>query len=101
MAAHCSYIESKKEHWYPDPMFIFKDAEELHKLRLAVWLRHRMNHQDVGEKWVRRSLLVEEMVKLFRELDIQYRLLPLDINVRAMPPENSNRLPSNWTSTSS
>ncbi|KAG2706093.1 hypothetical protein I3760_05G088100 [Carya illinoinensis] len=92
-----SYIENKQEHWYPAPMFIFKDVEELNRLKIAVWLTHRMNHQDMGEKWARRSLLVEEMVKVFCELDIQYRLLPLDINVRTMPPENSTRLPSTWT----
>ncbi|KAF5449034.1 hypothetical protein F2P56_029522 [Juglans regia] len=93
-----SYIENKKEHWYPAPMFIFKDVEGLNRLKIAVWLTHTMNHQDMGEKWARRSLLVEEMVKVFRELDIQYRLLPLDINVRTMPPVNSTRLPSTWTS---
>ncbi|KAK6118841.1 hypothetical protein DH2020_047408 [Rehmannia glutinosa] len=46
----------------------------------------RMNHQDMGERWARRALLVEEMVKTFRDLDIEYRLLPMDVNVRNMPP---------------
>ncbi|XP_059436775.1 mechanosensitive ion channel protein 6-like [Corylus avellana] len=98
-----SYIESKEEHWYPAPMTIFKEVEELNRLKIAVWLTHRMNHQDMGERWSRRSLLVEEMVKIFRELDIQYRLLPIDINVPAMPPTpvNSTRLPSTWSETTS
>lgn len=74
-------------------MIIFKDVEDLNKLRIAVWLTQRMNHQDMGERWTRRSLLVEEMVKIFRELDIQYRLLPLDINIRALPPATSNVYP--------
>ncbi|GAV60685.1 MS_channel domain-containing protein [Cephalotus follicularis] len=95
-----SYIESKKDHWYPAPMIIVKDVEDLSRVRMAVWLTHRMNHQDMGEKWVRRSLLVEEMVKIFRELDIQYRLYPVDINVRTMPPVNSSRLPPSWTGSS-
>jgi hypothetical protein len=56
-----------------------------------------MNHQDMGERFIRRSLLLNEMMKIFRELDIQYRLLPLDINVRALPPVMSDRLPANWT----
>ncbi|KAF8040412.1 hypothetical protein BT93_B2597 [Corymbia citriodora subsp. variegata] len=71
-----SYIENKKDHWYPAPMIIFKDVEDLNERRIVVWLTHRMNHQDMGEKWARRALLVEEMVKIFKELDIQYRLLP-------------------------
>jgi hypothetical protein len=86
-------------------MTIFKEVEELNRLKIAVWLTHRMNHQDMGERWSRRSLLVEEMVKIFRELDIQYRLLPIDINVRAMPPApvpvNSTRFPSTWSETTS
>ena len=48
----------------------------------------------MGEKFARRSLLMEEMIKIFHELDIQYRLLPVDINVRAMPPVISTRLPT-------
>ncbi|KAJ6314335.1 hypothetical protein OIU78_017913 [Salix suchowensis] len=92
-----SYIESKRDHWYPSPMIIFKDVEDLTRVRVAVWVTHRMNHQDMGERFVRRSLLLDEMMKIFRELDIQYRLLPLDINVRALPPVMSDRLPASWT----
>lgn len=81
----CSYIEGNKAHWSPSPMFVFKDVEELNRLRLAVWLSHRMNHQDSGERWARRSVLVEQVVKVCQELDIQYRLLPIDINVHSLP----------------
>lgn len=77
-------------------MIIFKDAEDLNRVRIAVWLTHRMNHQDMGERFSRRSLLLEEMVKIFKELDIQYRLLPVDINVRALPPVSSERVPPSW-----
>ncbi|GKV02868.1 hypothetical protein SLEP1_g15251 [Rubroshorea leprosula] len=100
-----SYIENKKEHWYPAPMFIFKDVEELNRVRFAVWLTHRMNHQDMGERWVRRALLVEEMTKIFRELDIPYRLYPVDVNIRSLhtpvPNITSDRVPPNWTTSAS
>ncbi|XP_059653901.1 mechanosensitive ion channel protein 6-like [Cornus florida] len=92
-----SYIESKKDHWYASPLIVLMEFVELNQLKLAVWMRHRMNHQDMGEKWSRRALLVEEMVKIFKELDIEYRLLPRDINIRSMPPLNSTQLTSNWT----
>ncbi|GLT62275.1 hypothetical protein SLA2020_349240 [Shorea laevis] len=99
------YIDNKKDHWYPAPMFICKDVEDLNRVRFAVWLTHRMNHQDIAERWVRRSLLVEEMAKIFRELDIQYRLYPVDINVRSLPTPTptvtSDRLPPNWTAAAS
>ncbi|KAI9186468.1 hypothetical protein LWI28_017535 [Acer negundo] len=46
------YIEEKKkDHWYPSPLFIFKDVEELNRVRIAIWLTHKMNHQDMGERW--------------------------------------------------
>lgn len=97
-----SYIESKKEHWYPQVQIVLKDVEELNKMRYALWLTHKMNFQDVGEKWERRALLLEEMVRIFQELDIQYRLLPIDINVRAMPPTTTTGLPpSNFSATTS
>ncbi|XP_044474168.1 mechanosensitive ion channel protein 6-like [Mangifera indica] len=101
-----SYVDNKKDHWYPQPMIIFKELEELNRVRIAVWLTHRMNHQDMGEKWLRRALLVEEMFKIFKELDIQYRLYPIDINVRAMPsmpsmhPMNFDRISSTRPATS-
>ncbi|KAG8368041.1 hypothetical protein BUALT_Bualt15G0004200 [Buddleja alternifolia] len=93
-----SYIENRSDHWYPSPSVVLMNLEDLCGLKLSVWMRHRMNHQDMGEKWKRRALLVEEMVKIFKELDIEYRLYPIDINIRAMPPLNSSRIPPTWTS---
>ncbi|XP_059656512.1 mechanosensitive ion channel protein 6-like [Cornus florida] len=95
------YIENKSDHWYPAPMIVMRDVEDMNRLKFSVWLSHRMNHQDMGERWVRRAALVEEMVKVFRELDIQYRMLPLDVNVHNMPVLTSNRVPSTWTTCAS
>ncbi|KAI4367242.1 hypothetical protein MLD38_023004 [Melastoma candidum] len=91
-----SYMESKKEHWAPGPMLIMKDMDDLNRVRFALWFGHRMNHQDMGEKWARRALLVEEMVNIFKDLDLQYRLFPIDINVRSMPVPSSARVPPGW-----
>lgn len=93
---HCSYIENRNDYWYPAPSVVLMNLEGLQMLKMSVWVRHRMNHQNMGEKWKRRELLVEEMVNVFRELDIEYRLYPVDINIRAMPPLNSSRVPSTW-----
>lgn len=87
-------------------MIIMKELEELNRVRMAIWLCHRINHQDMGERFSRRSLLIEEMVKIFQELDIQYRLLPIDINVCAMPSmtppgTSTTRLPPHWTAPTS
>ncbi|KAB1203601.1 Mechanosensitive ion channel protein 8 [Morella rubra] len=95
------YIESKNEHWHPAPFLIMRDVREMNKLMMSVWPLHKMNFQDMGERWNRRALLIEEMIKVFRELDIEYRMLPLEVNVRNVPPQISNRLPSNWTTCAS
>ncbi|CAJ2630921.1 unnamed protein product [Trifolium pratense] len=92
-----SFVDNKKEHWYPSPFIVLKDHEQMNMVRLAIWPTHRMNFQDMGERFIRRSLLIEELIKIFKDLDIQYRLMPLDINVRAVPT-TSDRLPPSWTS---
>ncbi|KAL7613055.1 hypothetical protein Lser_V15G04981 [Lactuca serriola] len=92
-----SYIENKSDHWYPAPIICLRDIEDMNRLKISIWPSHRMNFQDMGERWQRRALLVEEMIKVFRDLDIEYRKLPVDMNVRNMPTVTSNRLPSTWT----
>ncbi|XP_047959591.1 mechanosensitive ion channel protein 8-like [Salvia hispanica] len=94
------YVDNRSDHWYPAPLIVMRDMEDMNRLKFSVWLSHKMNFQDMGERWARRSLLVEEMVKIFRELDIEYRMLPLDVNVRNMPPISSTRVPSNWNAIS-
>ncbi|CAI8601748.1 unnamed protein product [Vicia faba] len=91
-----SYVDNKKEHWYPSPFIVLKDHDQLNMVKVAIWPTHRMNFQDMGERFIRRSILIEELMKIFRDLDIQYRLMPLDINVRAMPT-SSDRVPASWS----
>ncbi|KAK9666748.1 hypothetical protein RND81_14G208200 [Saponaria officinalis] len=81
-----SYIVNKKEHWYPEPLVIIKDAEGLQMLRIAVWFQHRINHHDMGERYIRRSILLEECVKIFKEFDLDFRVSPINVNVHSMPP---------------
>ncbi|KAL1820739.1 hypothetical protein ACET3Z_015608 [Daucus carota] len=90
------YIENRTDHWYPAPLIVLRDLDDMNRLKISIWLSHRMNFQDMGERWVRRALLVEEMIKVCRELDIEYRMLPVDVNVRNMPAVTSTRVPSNW-----
>ncbi|KAL8126385.1 hypothetical protein AgCh_013615 [Apium graveolens] len=93
-----SYIEKKSDHWYPAPVIVVRDIEDMNRLKISLWLFHLINFQDMGKRWMKRALVVEEMIKTFKELDIEYRMLPLDMNVRSMPAIVSNRLPSNSTS---
>ncbi|KDP36863.1 hypothetical protein JCGZ_08154 [Jatropha curcas] len=91
------YIEGNNDHWHPNANIIAKDLEDMNKINMLLWVTHKLNFQRSGERWSRRTLLVEQMIKVFKELDIEYRLLPLDVNVRNLQPLNSSRLPSNWT----
>ncbi|CAE5967314.1 unnamed protein product [Arabidopsis arenosa] len=95
-----SYVDNKKDYWYPAPMIVFLSMDDLNSVKIAVWLTHRMNHQDMGERYIRRGLLLEEVAKTCRELDIEYRLYPLSINVRSLPPTanqpSSGRVPPSW-----
>ncbi|MBA0706475.1 hypothetical protein Golax_018581 [Gossypium laxum] len=91
-----SYIVNRKEHWCSDPMIVLKEFEQFNQIKMAVWVTHKMNYQDIGERWERRSRLAEEIVNIFKELDLQYRLLPIDINVCTLPPVHSTRFPSTW-----
>ncbi|XP_018489880.1 mechanosensitive ion channel protein 7 [Raphanus sativus] len=92
-----SYIDSKPEYWYPKADIIVKDVEDLNIVRLAIWPQHKINHQNMGERFTRRAMLVEEVIKILLELDIQYRFQPLDINVKTMPTVVSSRVPPGWS----
>ncbi|CAA7021976.1 unnamed protein product [Microthlaspi erraticum] len=92
-----NYIDNKPEYWYPTAKIIVKEIEDLNKIRLAIWPNHRINHQDMAERWTRRAVLVEEIVKILLELDIQHRFYPLDISVKTMPTVVSSRVPSGWS----
>ncbi|KAK1618730.1 hypothetical protein QYE76_024247 [Lolium multiflorum] len=90
------YIDSKKEHWYPGAMVVLRDVDDTNKLKVSIWLRHTLNFQDMGMKFVRRELVLQEMIRVLKDLDIEYRMLPLDVNVRNVPPLQSTRMPTTW-----
>jgi len=95
----CSYVDNKKDHWHPSPMIVFRDMCGLNSVKIAMWPTHKMNHQNMGERYVRRGQLLEEIGRLCRELDIEYRLYPLNIKVKSLPaatPITSDRIPPSW-----
>ncbi|KAJ0966923.1 hypothetical protein J5N97_023840 [Dioscorea zingiberensis] len=49
------FIESRKEHWHPGPSVVLRDVDDMNRLKIPIWLRHRINYQDMGERlWCRR-----------------------------------------------
>ncbi|KAE8775301.1 Mechanosensitive ion channel protein 5 [Hordeum vulgare] len=90
------YLDNKKEHWYPGSMVVLRDIDDTNRLKISIWCRHTINFQDMGMRFERRELILQEMMKILRDLDIEYRMLQLDINVRNAPPIHSNRMPTTW-----
>ncbi|KAJ8648368.1 hypothetical protein MRB53_001391 [Persea americana] len=62
-------------------MFVAKEIENMNKMKMALFVRHTINHQDKGEKTNRRSELIFELKKLFEELKIKYHLLPQEVHL--------------------
>ncbi|OEL26902.1 Mechanosensitive ion channel protein 8 [Dichanthelium oligosanthes] len=91
------YIDNKKEHWYPGAMVVLRDVDDTNKLKVSIWLRHTLNFQDMGMRFVRRELVLQEMIKVLKDLEIEYRMLPLDVNIRNAPPIQSTRMPTTWS----
>ncbi|KAJ0788331.1 putative mechanosensitive ion channel MscS, LSM domain superfamily [Helianthus annuus] len=96
-----SFVDSNKEHWYPSPNVLTMDMYDLNTQKLSVWVKHKINYQDLKERLTRRGKIIEEMNRIFKEVDLEYRTYPLDINIRSMPmpmPITPTRIPSTWTS---
>ncbi|CAN6274986.1 unnamed protein product [Urochloa humidicola] len=91
------YIDNKKEHWYPGAMVVLRDVDDTNKLKVSIWLRHTLNFQDMGMRFERRELVLQEMIRVLKDLEIEYRMLPLDVNVRNAPPIQSTRMPTTWS----
>ncbi|WCJ44302.1 Mechanosensitive ion channel family protein [Euphorbia peplus] len=91
------YIEGNNEHWHPNAAVVIKDVEDMNKMNMALMVTHRINYQRMGDRIMRRAALIEEMIKVFKELDIEHRLLPLDVHVHNLSSLSLDRLPSNWT----
>ncbi|CAN6253850.1 unnamed protein product [Urochloa humidicola] len=91
------YIDNKKEHWYPGAMVVLRDVDDTNKLKISIWLRHTLNFQDMGMRFERRELVLQEMIRVLKDLEIEYRMLPLDVNVRNAPPIQSTRMPTTWS----
>ncbi|XP_071714864.1 mechanosensitive ion channel protein 8-like [Rutidosis leptorrhynchoides] len=92
-----NYVENNKDHWYSNPIVVPMDMFDLNTQKLSVWVQHKINYQDITERSVRRGKVMEEMIRIFRELDIEYQACPLDVNIRSMPMQvTPTRLPPTW-----
>jgi hypothetical protein len=78
-------------------MVVLRDVDDTNKLKVSIWLRHTLNFQDMGMRFVRRELVLQEMIRVLKDLEIEHRMLPLDVNIRNAPPIQSTRMPTTWS----
>jgi hypothetical protein len=78
-------------------MMVVTDVDDINKMKILLLVMHKINHQETEERWARRPFLLEEIIKVFIELDIEYRGLLLDVNIINISSLISTRLFLNWT----
>ncbi|KAL5770137.1 hypothetical protein ACOSP7_014291 [Xanthoceras sorbifolium] len=86
-----TYVESKPKNWNPKHVVLVKEIENLDKLKIVLCVQHTMNHQNYGEKSMRRSELVLELKRIFENLGIRYHLLPQQVNLSQVNTINNNQ----------
>ncbi|GKB49726.1 mechanosensitive ion channel protein 6-like protein, partial [Tanacetum coccineum] len=87
------YVVNKSDYWFDDATIVVKGVEDMNRLNMVLWPKHVVNHHNMTQRWERRSELILEMIRVFRELDIEYNLPPLDIHVKGIGGLISNMSP--------
>lgn len=64
------YIEGLPEFWYPDFRIVCKDIEDCTRMKMAVWIRHRINFQEGGERFQRKSNMLLYLKQQLEDLDV-------------------------------
>uniref|UniRef100_A0A2N9J0R4 Mechanosensitive ion channel MscS domain-containing protein n=1 Tax=Fagus sylvatica TaxID=28930 RepID=A0A2N9J0R4_FAGSY len=77
-----TYLESKPQHWCPGHNVVVKEIENVNKMKMALIVTHTINFQNYGDRNSRRSELILELKKIFKELGIKYQLLPQEVHLR-------------------
>uniref|UniRef100_A0ACD5XSM6 Uncharacterized protein n=1 Tax=Avena sativa TaxID=4498 RepID=A0ACD5XSM6_AVESA len=80
------YLESKPTHWHPIHTLNLKDILDVNKINMSLCAQHTMNFQNIREKNLRRSELVQELKKIFEEMSIRYHLLPQKVELTYAGP---------------
>lgn len=68
------YIGKKSDYWLNDPVLFVKGVEGMNMLHMVLWPKHVVNHHDMQQRWERRSELILEMIRVFRDLGIEYKV---------------------------
>ncbi|CAO2841982.1 unnamed protein product [Amaranthus hypochondriacus] len=87
------YVESKPEIWRPSHSVQLIDIVNVNNIKMALYVTHTINFQNIGEKATRKSDLVLELKKIFEDLGIKYDLLPQEVHIRYVDAPASASVP--------
>lgn len=93
MWVSCRYIESKPKHWQSKHFVVVEEIENVNKMKIALYVTHTINHQNIAEKNNRRSEFVFELKKIFESLGIKYHLLPQEVQLSQVCMPSAARFP--------
>ena len=93
ISCYLRYVVNKSDNWSDDITIVVKGVEDMNRLNMVLQPKHVVNHHNMTQRWKRRSELILEMIRVFRELDIEYNLPPLDIHVKSIGGLVSNMSP--------
>ncbi|CAH8286022.1 unnamed protein product [Eruca vesicaria subsp. sativa] len=79
------YLVQNPQNWYPELMLLVKAIENVNKLNLNLVVTHTINFQNYGEKNLRRTGLVIALKQILEDLEIDYTLLPQDVQLTVVP----------------
>ncbi|XP_050218255.1 mechanosensitive ion channel protein 10-like [Mercurialis annua] len=88
-----TYLEDNPRRWRHDHSVQFKEIEDVNKMKVAVFVNHTINFQNIGKKGKRRSELVLEMKRIFEELRIEYHLLPQPVHLMNYAESTASQVP--------
>ncbi|CDP03109.1 unnamed protein product [Coffea canephora] len=75
------YIDGNPHHWHPDHSVQIKEIEQMNKMKMALFVNHKMNFQDFLQKMNRRTELMLALKKIFEDVGIKYHLLPQELHI--------------------
>ncbi|XP_015571819.1 mechanosensitive ion channel protein 10-like [Ricinus communis] len=88
-----TYLENNPRRWRHDHSVQFKEIEDVNKMKVALYVNHTINFQNISKRGKRRSDLILEMKRIFEELKIEYHLLPQQVNLTSYVEPTSAQVP--------
>ncbi|KAI6682150.1 hypothetical protein NL676_036031 [Syzygium grande] len=70
------YLEKNWRIWHLNHNVFVSEIENVNKIKIGLFVNHKMNFQDYVEKNRRRTELVIELKRIFDNLNIRYDILP-------------------------